>query len=155
MSPPLQYCSQIVQGHRASLRVSAFPDNSTCLELREESGCISVTSSVHQFVAIKRTRRFPLPTYSLAGQSETIWQLATKSLFRNQHTLQIEGGDSWSFRTPLFSLGIQGVASSGAKMFGSIGRRKTEWYWSVEPQASGRELLSALAFLHWRWYFAS
>jgi hypothetical protein len=104
--------------------------------------------------SITREGGFLFPTHVMRDNSESIWRLCVRSMIRNRHTLQISTGELWEFRTPLFSLELSGIGESGAIVEGRVGRRKNEWTFSLQG-APTPELMSGIAFLHWRWYFAS
>jgi hypothetical protein len=155
MHQPPQYYSHISGVHDSSLRVYSYPNDAPVLTLNKKSDFVEVVTDTQKRFAVKRERHFLFPKYAMYANSEVVWRSSTKSLLQNRHEFQFAEGKNWSFRTPFFSVGIEGTADDGSHTLKGNVQRQNEWYFSIAPETPTHELLSAVAFLHWRCYFAS
>lgn len=154
MADETTYCSQISTSRSAELRLYAHASNSPFITIVDRQGMVCVDGDGHPPCVISREAGLLFPRHSMRVRSDVVWRLSTVSALRNRHVLEVSGA-RWKLTTPFFSLSITGEEAGGRKLCGRVGRRKSEWHFSVATERATPELLSGLAFVHWRWYFAS
>jgi hypothetical protein len=70
-----------------------------------------------------------------------------------RHLLAFTTGQRWEVRTPFFwSMYVVCTGSTGIHALGQVGPWKWLWFLWVEPGYDSTEALSALGFLHRRWW---
>jgi hypothetical protein len=82
-----------------------------------------------------------------------VWSSTVQSIVRKRHRVHLAGGDVWIFDTPFFWWHhyFTGTVARRTRLFGQIGPTKRHWGFVVEPGRATPELLSTVAFLHWKW----
>lgn len=82
-----------------------------------------------------------------------VWVSTVRSFVRRRHRLQTADGQLWIFDTPFFWWQhLTGIIDGYDGLIGFVGPTKRHWGFAVEPLRDTFGLLSALAFMHWKWW---
>jgi hypothetical protein len=82
-----------------------------------------------------------------------VWVSTVRSVVRKRHRLQVIDGQVWTFDTPFFWWQhLTGIISGYERLVGVVGPTKRHWGFAIEPGRDTFALLSALAFMHWKWW---
>jgi hypothetical protein len=91
--------------------------------------------------------------YLMRRNGNPVWTLSAKSFVRKRHTLELTGGETWTFDTPFFWWQqLTGTACGVPKLLGYVGPTKRLWLIRVEPSRDTHDLLAAVAFMHRKWW---
>ena len=74
-----------------------------------------------------------------------------RSIVRSRYVLKQANGDSWTFRTPFFSIQVMGSAQNAPRLLGNVGSANQVWLLWIEPGWDSIDLLAAAAFMHRQW----
>ncbi len=85
-------------------------------------------------VVIRRASFIP-PVFNVIKAGRVIGRIKMRSLFRNKYAIDIDGVNSWTFRT-------------GVEIWVAVGPSKKEWSVLIKRDAREWPLLAALAFIH-------
>jgi hypothetical protein len=79
--------------------------------------------------------------------------MSTRSPVMGRHALEFSGAGTWDVRTPFFWwMNIVCRESGKTHALGQVGPRKGLWLLWIEPGRDDHDVLSALAFMHRRWW---
>jgi hypothetical protein len=98
-------------------------------------------------VVISRASFIP-PVFNIMEAGRIIGRVRMCSVFRNKYAIDIDRVNSWTFRTPLFTIRFFGDSRSGPEIWVAVGPSKMEWSVLIKRDAHEWPLLAALAFIH-------
>ena len=156
-----RYYSKIERDWRDSVRVMRPPDEgdasdtnpgTLCMRLAAGFREVRVLDAVGNEEGVIRPRG-PGFGYEMRRSGQSVWTVSNRSVFMRRHLLEFSGGGTWDVRTPFFWW-MNIVWSEGGKThaLGQVGPRKWLWFLWIEPGRDDRDVLSALAFMHRRWW---
>jgi hypothetical protein len=91
--------------------------------------------------------------WEMRRAEQTIWSVRSRSVVLRRHALEFPGIGSWDVRTPFFWwMNIWCRQDDATKVLGQVGPRKWLWFLWVAPGTDTIDVLSAVAFLHRRWW---
>ena len=91
--------------------------------------------------------------YAMSRSGRSVWTLSTRSAVMKRHALTFSGDDTWDVRTPFFWwMNILCTRNGATHALGQVGPRKWLWFLWLAPCNDNHDVLSALAFLHRRWW---
>lgn len=96
---------------------------------------------------IERERRMPYSKCVLRTDQEHIWTLTTPSIFRHHHKLRFASGDVWKFKTPFFSIWVEGMEGDNLIVAGSMDS-EFRWMFAIHPEIDAAPVVIAVALLH-------
>ncbi|MGB2716769.1 MAG: hypothetical protein WBC51_21480 [Vicinamibacterales bacterium] len=90
--------------------------------------------------------------FVMRRNATVVWVSTVRSFVRKRHRLRNADGEVWTFDTPFFWWQhLTGIVSGQEGLIGRVGPTKRHWGLAVEPGRDTFELLSAVAFMHWKW----
>ena len=156
-----RYYSQVDGNRRDSVRVMKPPDDvdasdknpgTLCLHLAASFREVRVLDAAGYETGVIRSRG-PGLGYSMRRGGAPVWTVSTRSPVMRHHALTFSGGDTWDVQTPFFWwMNIVGTQGGVTQVLGQVGPSKRFWFLWVRPGKDHHDLLSALAFMHRRWF---
>lgn len=156
-----RYYSQIEGDWRDSVRLMRPPDEVDASDKNPGTLCLHLVASFREVRVLDATGneegvirpRGPGFGYTMRRGGVPVWTVSTRSLVMRRHVLTFSGGDTWDVRTPFFWwMNVVGTHGGGTRVLGQVGPTKRFWLLWVEPGRDHYDLLSALAFMHRRWW---
>ena len=155
-----RYYSRI-EGRRDSVRLMRAPDAGDASDENPGTLCWQLVAGFREVlvrdaagneagVIQPRRRRFG---YTMHRGGVPVWTVSSRSLVMRQHGLTFSAGSAWDVRTPFFWwMHIVASHDGATHVIGQVGPSKKLWFLWVEPGSDRPDLLSALAFMHRRWW---
>jgi hypothetical protein len=100
---------------------------------------------------IRRVSFLP-STFEIVEVGAVIGTIKMLSIFRNEYSILMANGKSWTFRMPLYTVLFFGVTESACEIWVRLGSER-EWNILIKPGIAQRCLIAALAFIHNERYF--
>jgi hypothetical protein len=147
-----QYLSRIETETREQ-RVYRCPSGVPQIELTSGKGVSARVFIGDRVFDIKSTGNLFWPKFALFEGDERLWNLASRSLFRNSYVLKTSASDEWCIKTPFFNVSVSGTSIKGPSLEGCIARFRNEWLFSFSGIEPSPDLVVAVAFLHRFSYF--
>jgi hypothetical protein len=101
---------------------------------------------------IRRVSFIPSIFFMREPDGGILGEIRMRSVLRNKYTIDFKGGDSWTFRMPLFTTNFWGDSNEEAGVWVMVGPSKMEWNILVSPGIDDRLLVPAVAFVHHEWW---
>lgn len=98
-------------------------------------------------LTIKCERRYPLTKFLIIEKNLTIGTIQQQSILKNKYIIDFHGGNTWTFRLPLFAVLYKADSESGAQVLVRLVRHDT-WHLKVPIESDDWHLLAALAIIH-------
>jgi len=123
-----------------------------CLRIVPTFRKILVIDDVGQEIGLIRPRESGFG-FTMHNGCKLVWTLSSRSLLMRRHALRFPNGDQWVFFTPFFWwMNVIGRHGEATHVLGRVGPTMRFWILYVEPGRDNHNLLSALAFMHRRWW---
>jgi hypothetical protein len=91
--------------------------------------------------------------FEMDRNGAAVWVSTVRSFVRKRHRLATADGQVWMFDTPFFWWQhLTGVINGHEGLIGFVGPTKRHWGFMVAPGRDTFDLLSAIAFMHWKWW---
>src|SRR5487761_1092453 len=103
------------------------------LNLRRKPELLMLDREEREVLRIRRRRRIP-PCFDLIEKGQHVGTIRLRSVLRNRYTLTMNGGPTWTFRMPLFTVLFYGESSIGTRLW-VLMAHKTEWHLLIQAQA--------------------
>jgi hypothetical protein len=158
---PFQYYSQIDSGFGDPVRIMKSPGegevsdknpSSVHLQLVPSFRRIRVQNAEGTEIGVIHPRPFGFG-YSMRCAGDLVWTVSNRSLVLRRHALVFGNGRKWDVRTPFYWwLNISCTENAVARVLGKVGPYKWLWMLWVAPDEDSHDVLSAVAFMHRRWW---
>jgi hypothetical protein len=156
-----RYYSRIEVDRRDSVQVLTLPEEgdvsdknpgALCMRLAVEGRDVRVLDAAGHEEGLIRSQG-PGLGYSMRRDDLSVWAVSTRSIFMRHHDLRFSDGRTWHVSTPFFWwMNIVCTEDGAPRALGQVGPRKWLWFLWIEPGRDHRDVLSALAFMHRRWW---
>jgi|SRR5579872_1191346 len=103
-------------------------------------------------VVIRRGSLIP-SVFNIIERGRTVGTIRMVSMLRNKYSISIDGGKTWTFRMPLFTILFFGESKEAAEIWVRVGPSERHWNILIRPGVVQRPLVAALAFIHNERYF--
>jgi hypothetical protein len=156
-----RYYSRIERDRNDSVRVMKPPDEGDASETNPGTLCIRLAAGFREVRVLDAAGneegvirpRGPGFGYALRRSGRAVWTVSNRSSVMRRHVLDFSGGGTWDVRTPFFWwMNIMCSESGKTHALGQVGPRKWLWFLWIEPGKDDLDVLSALAFMHRRWW---
>jgi hypothetical protein len=161
MDKASHYYSRIEGNSHDSVRVMRPPDNVDASEANPGTLCLELIPSLREVRVLDSagteegviSAKVPGFGYTMRRGEAPVWTISASSLVMRRHALTFSGGDTWDVHTPFFWwMNVVGSHGGTTHLLGHVGPTKRFWLLWVEPHKDHHDLLSALAFMHRRWW---
>ncbi len=155
------YYSKIEGDSSDSVRVMRPPDDGDASDKNPGTLCLRLDAGFREIRVLDASGneegvirpRAPGLGYAMQRSGNPVWQVSTRSAVMKRHALTFAGADTWDVRTPFFWwMNIVCTQNGATRALGQVGPRKWLWVLWIEPGQDQHDVLSALAFLHRRWW---
>lgn len=104
-----------------------------------------------EVLRIRRCCHFP-PRFEVVASGQVIGVIRPESILLNKYTLELRDGAKWTFIMPLYTVHFRAKSTAGDFLWIHMGPSKRQWNVLVPPDFDNVQVLSAMAFIHRRWY---
>ena len=155
------YYSKIESDRRDSVRVMKSPDEGDASDTNPGTLCMRLVADSREVLILDAagneegrigSRGVGLG-YAMRRSGRAVWTVSTRSAVMRRHVLEFADGRAWDVRTPCFWwMNIVCSENGTTHALGQVGPRKWLWFFWIEPGKDTRDVLSALSFMHRRWW---
>ena len=122
------------------------------LHLLRKSAFVVVDSDEKELLWVEKRRRLSL-SFEMMEAGQHIGTVRLLSFLLNKYTLELKDGVTWTFHLPLYTVYFRADSTTGERVWMQVGpRTKLQWMVLVRPEFNDVRVLSAIAFIHRRWY---
>lgn len=90
-------------------------------------------------------------SFDIRRDGEVVGRIRSESFLRTKYSLELDGGETWWFRVPLFRTRFTGHSSGGKQAVVDVGPTTEEWTLYLSDADTDERVVLALAFIHYRW----
>jgi hypothetical protein len=90
-------------------------------------------------------------SFDVNRDGEVVGRIRSESMLRTKYSLELDRGETWWFRLPLFRIRFTGHSSAGELAVVDVGPTTAEWTVYLSAADTDERVAVALAFIHYRW----